>query len=82
MSCCGNHRGAIQGVVANPRMQASQNSPRYSGITFEYLGDTGLTAIGAVTRRTYVFPEPGVKVIADRRDAPSLLAVPLLRWVR
>ncbi|MEP6961712.1 MAG: hypothetical protein ABI995_06530 [Acidobacteriota bacterium] len=82
MSCCGRNRGAVQGVSGNPRMQASQSGAYDSGVTFEYIGSTGLTAIGQVTRRTYVFSEPGVRITADRRDAMSLLAIPVLRQIR
>jgi hypothetical protein len=82
MSCCGRNRGTVLGIAANPRMQASQSGGPGSGVTFEYIGATGLTAIGRVTRRTYVFPEPGTKVTADRRDALSLLAIPALRQIR
>jgi len=63
-------------------MQASQSGAYDSGVTFEYIGETGLTAIGRVTKRAYLFPEAGAKVTADSRDALSLLAVPFLRRVR
>lgn len=82
MSCCGRNRGVVQGVPGNPRMNGSQSGAYDAGVTFEYVGATGLTAIGQVTRRTYFFSEPGVKVTADRRDAMSLLAIPVLRQIR
>jgi hypothetical protein len=63
-------------------MYASQSGAYDSGVTFEYIGRTGLTAVGSVTKRTYVFSEPGVRVTADRRDAMSLLAIPVLRQIR
>ncbi len=81
MSCCGKSTGAVTAAVASPRMHASQSGALDSGVAFEYVGATGLTAIGRITKRTYVFSEPGAKVTADRRDAPSLRAVPFLRQV-
>ena len=81
MSCCGRNRGAVQGIAANPRMLASQNATGHSGITFEYVGESGLTAIGGFTGRTYLFLSPGARVTADRRDALSLRSIPVLRQV-
>ncbi len=82
MSCCGKTRGTVEGTFTSPRMQASRSGAHNSGVTFEYVGTTGLTAVGSVTRRVYLFTEPGMRVTADRRDALSLLAVPLLRQIR
>jgi hypothetical protein len=48
-------------------------------VNFQYLGATGLTVIGPVTQRVYVFIGPGMQVSVDVRDARSLAAVPLLR---
>ena len=82
MSCCGKSRGTVEGTFTSPRMQASRSGAHNSGVTFEYVGTTGLTAVGSVTKRVYLFTEPGMRVTADRRDALSLLAVPLLRQIR
>src|SRR5260370_41773704 len=82
MSCSGKSRGTAGGPLASPRTQASQSGAHDAGVTFEYVGTTGLTAVGSVTKRVYLFTEPGMRVTADRRDALSLLAVPLLRQIR
>lgn len=82
MSCCGNHRGTVQSFISNPRMHASQSGAQIAGTMFEYVGATGVTAIGGYTRRVYVFPEPGAKVATDPRDTPSLQAIPVLRQLR
>lgn len=85
MSCCGksdNTNGALRTFSDNPRMQSSQSGGHGPAVTFEYVGDTALTAIGAVTRRQYQFAEPGARVTADPRDFHSLLQVPVLRQVR
>jgi hypothetical protein len=50
-------------------------------VCFEYVGPTGLTAIGGVSGRRYRFDRPGARVIVDPRDRPSLAAVPNLRQV-
>jgi hypothetical protein len=63
-------------------MHSSHSGTKTSGVTFEYVGQTGLTAVGGFTRRTYVFGSPGAKISADLRDAPSLAAIPLLRQLR
>ena len=79
MSCCGGNRGPVQGAVADPRMQAGFHE---SGVTFEYVGEFGLTVIGGITRCAYVFREPGARVAVDRRDVLSLLSIPVLRRVQ
>lgn len=50
-------------------------------VNFQYVGATGLTVIGPVTQKVYVFVRPGTQVSVDVRDARSLAAVPLLRAV-
>ena len=85
MSCCGksnNTNGALRALSANPRKQSTQGGGHGQTVTFEYVGDTALTAIGGVTRRRYQFAEPGARVAADPRDFHSLLQVPVLRQVR
>lgn len=82
MSCCGNNRGTVQSPPVNPRTLGSQSGGSWAAVVFEYLGATGLTAIGSITRRQYLFTQRGSKVTADRRDAESLRAIPLLREVR
>ncbi|HEV2722834.1 MAG TPA: hypothetical protein VG323_22610 [Thermoanaerobaculia bacterium] len=52
--------------------------PRTSAV-FEYTGDTGLTAVGAITGRRYRFGHPGAGADVDLRDVSSLAAVPHLR---
>jgi hypothetical protein len=48
-------------------------------IAFEYVGATGLTVFGGVTRSRYRFAQPGARVSVDARDEASLDAVPVLR---
>jgi hypothetical protein len=47
--------------------------------SFQYLGASGLTVQGPVTKRLYRFVGPGAIVSVDSRDAPSLARVPQLR---
>jgi hypothetical protein len=48
---------------------------------FQYIGKTGLTAIGPVSGRHYRFSHPGAIVEVDPRDRASLALVPNLRQV-
>jgi len=84
MSCCGRARSAARGpsAAAIPLTRRRPGGPPASaGIVFEYLGTTGLTAVGPVTRRTYVFDAPGARLAIDPRDAASARAIPQLRQV-
>lgn len=86
MSCCGRKRGQFGTRPTDadlpkygpllPRVLAPQP------VIFEYQGNTELTALGPVTRRTYRFERPRARVAVDSRDARSISAVPNLRRVR
>jgi hypothetical protein len=82
MPCCGRASGTTGGFNITHRPQSSHWGSGASGVIFEYVGATGLTAVGGVTRRTYIFGLPGAKVAVDSRDVASLAAIPLLRQVR
>jgi hypothetical protein len=49
--------------------------------SFKYIGVSGLTVQGPVTKRLYRFAGPGAIAAVDSRDAPSLTRVPQLRRV-
>ena len=48
---------------------------------FAYIGRTALTVTGGATGRQYRFTAPGALATVDRRDAPSLRQMALLRSV-
>ncbi len=50
-------------------------------VQFEYTGSTGLTATGPVTGRRYRFAYKGDKQAVDYRDAPSMMAISVLKKV-
>lgn len=75
MSCCGSRRA--QSFTTRPA-DVRQDRP---AVRFEYLGSTGLTAVGPVTGKRYRFDRPGSRVLVDPRDAPALAAVPHLRRI-
>lgn len=66
MSCCGGRR------------TLSTAPPRPRAVTFEYVGQTTLRAVGPATRRDYWFGHRGARVRVDGRDAPSLDGIPNL----
>jgi hypothetical protein len=72
--CCGSQRR--QEFLPKTR-QSQPGSPLAIG--FEYVGATGLTVVGPVTRKRYHFESHGSRVSIDSRDAPSMAAVPHLR---
>ena len=48
-------------------------------VCFEYVGQSGLTAIGGATGQRYRFDRPGARIVVDPRDRPSLATVPNLK---
>jgi len=88
MGCCGERRrakstsGPVQGAGVHHREVVSRDPPRrYPVVYFQYLGRTGLSAIGPISGKRYRFDGPGTIVAVDPRDRRSLAAVPSLRQV-
>lgn len=82
MSCCGKQRlQVVAGAKARPRPELVPNSPRPTNVFFQYVGRTGLTALGAVTGTQYRFDSPGAVIAVDFRDQASLRMIPQLRLV-
>jgi hypothetical protein len=48
-------------------------------VALQYVGATGLTVFGGVTRTRYRFVGPGAVLRVDARDAPTMAAIPSLR---
>lgn len=69
------------GPVPASSVMQQRRSVVQTPIQFEYVGESGLTAIGPITGRHYRFVGPGARVAVDPRDAPSLRAVPRLKQV-
>ncbi|HEX7643390.1 MAG TPA: hypothetical protein VF472_14385 [Burkholderiaceae bacterium] len=86
MSCCGRKRAMLYGA-APARMsslQAASPQTRSMGapdVLFEYTGETGVSAMGGVTRKLYWFEGRRARVAVDARDAPSLSGVPVLKRI-
>ena len=88
MSCCGSQRRQLQGIrpsypPTSPMPNETFVAPRERRfvVCFEYIGQTSLTVIGGVSGRRYRFERPGIRIIVDPHDRPSLAAVPNLRQV-
>lgn len=91
MACCGHKRAmqygaapARQNVVAPSAMPAAASTAQPTAVpavTFEYIGETGVSAIGGVTRSLYRFAGKRARVAVDARDAASIGSVPNLRRV-
>lgn len=88
MPCCGKKRKQSRRTVPSYQaLKARESAPPPTRsvlhtVYFEYVGQTGLTALGPISGRRYRFDRPGAKLAVDKRDAPSLAAVPNLRQVR
>lgn len=81
MACCGKNRSTAPVETGGPprvAVTAHVQSAQY----FEYVGKTGLTALGPVTGRRYRFAHSGALLPIDERDAASMAGVPSLRRAR
>src|SRR6516164_1237660 len=89
MACCGRQIPVIGGGASAasrfhpaPAGQTARTQVRLrTRVYFEYVGRTGMTAIGAVTGRRYRFERPGARAAVDPADKPSLAKVPHLKQV-
>lgn len=88
MSCCGRSRAQFQIQKPHPTLSPTAMpgtvpaAPTQDAVAFlQYMGPSGLTAIGPVTGRRYRFDRPGARLAVDARDAKPLLAVQSLRQV-
>lgn len=81
MGCCGRNRPTRQTTYDRPALVMPAS--RAPGVLyFEYVGQTGLTVVGPITRRSYRFSHPGALLAIDVRDSPSMAGVPNLRRAR
>jgi hypothetical protein len=84
MCNCGKARASASTATSRelgPIPAAPMRPAPVSAIAFEYVGATGLTVFGGVTRLRYRFAQPGARVSVDARDVTSLDTVPVLRRV-
>ena len=84
MCQCGQKRQAISTRAETARSAHAVHTTRAvipPTIRYQYIGETGLTVFGGVTRGRYRFSHPGAQVAVDARDRSSLDAVPSLKRV-
>lgn len=79
MGCCGRNNRSATTRTATPSPRSTSSAS--SSSSFQYIGGSGLTVQGPVSKRLYRFAGPGAIVTVDARDAASLTRVPLLRRV-
>lgn len=77
MPCCGGNRASLGHAASLARPDGAAGAA--PSLDFVYLGRSVLNVIGGATGRRYRFDGPGAKLAVDRRDAPGLAAVALLR---
>ena len=85
MCNCGKRRTQLQqpSRPLNKIVEAQIHQPvtNKEPILFQYTGSRTLTVTGSVTRKTYRFNFPGAMTHIDARDAPAMMAVPVLKRV-
>jgi hypothetical protein len=73
--CCSRPRAPLSAQARRP-IRASADPP-----IFQYAGSTALTVVSPLTRRTYRFERPGMRLEVDARDRSWLAFVPNLSAV-
>ena len=85
MSCCGNKRNAWHrnDAVHSHRSETPREYEKMrEDVSFEYTGATALTVTGSVSGKKYRFLFTGDQQLVEYRDAPGMMAVPVLRKVK
>jgi hypothetical protein len=79
--CCGSSRQRIS--TGAQRLSGSAHTQAAAPVkpVFEYIGATALTVVSPITRKTYRFERPGVRVEVDARDRSWVAFVPNLARV-
>lgn len=81
MACCNQKRTAFQYPQTTPPKNDAPRLPSPAEVFFQYKGAKSLIVYGAVTGAAYRFDGPGAFRGVDRRDAPGMMAVPMLERV-
>jgi len=84
MSCCGKKRGEYQQQIQHLQHQFTSIQQYYTlgpDVQFEYTGKSALTVEGSVTGKRYRFIQSGNVQPVDHRDAPSMMAIGVLKRV-
>ena len=76
-------RRAVRSVTAQAGATVPTTAPAHPRLSlptpiFEYVGDTALTVVSPITRKTYRFEKTGVRLIVDIRDRSWVAFVPNL----
>lgn len=76
-------RRAMRSVTAPAGATVPSPAPARASLSlptliFEYVGDTALTVVSPITRKTYRFEKTGVRLAVDFRDRPWVAFVPNL----
>jgi hypothetical protein len=83
MSCCNGKRRQWTAAPATQSSAARINSHSpIQTVSFEFLGEAGISVVGPITRTRYRFNMRGTRIEVDRRDAAYLAGVPNLRRAR
>lgn len=80
MSCCGGKRSSPVNPATGTSAQRLPPIPASAAevYSFQYTGNTALTATGSATGATYHFSYKGHVQMVHRQDAEALLKVPNL----
>jgi hypothetical protein len=88
MACCGRQRQRFyetqsreQPAVKRSPQSFEARDRRYAGVLFQYIGKTGLTAIGPRSGRQYRFLGHNSVLSVDPIDRRALMNVPKLKLV-
>lgn len=82
MCNCGNKRNTLnsQQLSGQATLVANhQHEKMWPDISFEYIGNSGLTVKGNVTGKLYRYHKKGDTVSVEYRDAPAMMRSPLLK---
>jgi chitodextrinase len=83
--CCGQNRTQLRATskASAARLAVAVGQPKLQpGVSFVYLGNTGITVTGPASGTQYRFDRPGARVEVDPRDRILLASLRQLRQVK
>ena len=82
MCNCGNKRTELTQSLSGRVIDERVHSQLWPDVSFEYIGNSGLSVTGGITGKKYRFNQKGDVQLIDYRDASGMMAIPKLRRLK
>jgi hypothetical protein len=82
MACCGQRRSSSGEMKLPTGINSSAFKPSLQRAVYEYVGESSMVVVGAITGTSYRFPSRGTRAEIRTQDAAFMDGVPNLRKLK